>query len=157
MIGDRPPPLCDAPRVGPRGGHARRSFDMRTLAMSLAAALAVAGWVALGRGQVTGGKAPPPAGAKGERPNVDREKVRALMRRKMEQSQKLLEALMKNELAQAGRHAEELIRIRKEPDFSPVRTEAYELWAREFAVGAEKVVKAAKEKNFDVAKLGYLE
>jgi hypothetical protein len=130
---------------------------MRTLAVIIAAALAVAGGAALGWGQVPHRQARPQAGAQGERPKPDREKVRALMRRKMDQSQGLLEALMKNDLAKAGRHAEELARIRKDASFAVVPTPTYELWAGEFASGAEKVAKAAREKNFEVAKLGYLE
>jgi hypothetical protein len=90
-------------------------------------------------------------------PKPDRKKVRELMGQKAEHVHKLLDALMKNDLAEAGKQAEELLRIRKEASWYLVKTDVYNLWSSQFTADAEKIVKAAKEKNFEVAKLGYLE
>jgi hypothetical protein len=101
-------------------------------------------------------KRPTPAGKKSA-PKPDRKKVRELMGQKTEHSQKVLDALMKNDLAEASKHAEELLRIRKDASWYLVQTEVYKLWSDQFTDSAEKIVKAAKEKNYEVAKLGYLE
>jgi hypothetical protein len=79
------------------------------------------------------------------------------MTRKLEHSQKLLAALVKNELDKAAAESEELLRIRKEAAWLVVKTETYDMWSKEFARSAELIVKAAKDKNLDAAKLHYLE
>jgi len=51
------------------------------------------------------------------------------MGQKTEHSQKVLDALMKNDLAGASKHAEELLRIRKDASWYLVQTEVYKLWS----------------------------
>ncbi len=84
-------------------------------------------------------------------------KVKELMAKKLELSQKILAALVMNDLDKAAKHAEGLLQVRKDISFMIIKTKDYEFWGDEFTKSAEKIIKAAKEKNFDTAKLGYLE
>jgi hypothetical protein len=87
----------------------------------------------------------------------EKKTVKELMGRKLEHSQKLLSAQVTNDLDKAGREAEALIRVRKEVAWMIYKTKDYDIWSNEFNTSAEKIVKASKEKNLDVAKLAYLE
>jgi hypothetical protein len=127
---------------------------MRAAITALAAgAILVGGWAAVADDPP---RDPRPADKKAA-PKPDRKKVRELMAQKTEHSQKVLDALMKNDMAAAAKHAEELLRIRKEAAWFVVKTDVYNLWSDQFTESAQKIVKAAKEKNYEVAKLGYLE
>jgi hypothetical protein len=86
----------------------------------------------------------------------DEKKIKELMHRKLENAQKVLEALCVNDLDKAAKHSEELIKIRKEAAFKIVKTVEYEIWADEFDRAGMGIVKAAKEKNLEAAKLNYL-
>jgi ATP-dependent exoDNAse (exonuclease V) beta subunit len=88
---------------------------------------------------------------------TDKKKVKELMDLKLEHSQKLLAALVTNDLDKAAKHAEELKRIRKKAAWLIVKTESYETWSKEFTQSADKIIKASKDKNPDAARLGYLE
>jgi hypothetical protein len=78
------------------------------------------------------------------------------MRRKLTGAQGVLEALTLNDLEKVAKHAEELIRVRKEVAWTVHRTEQYELFSEDFRRSAEDMLKAAKEKNLEAAKLHYL-
>jgi len=114
---------------------------------------ALAGWAVLAQSK----EQPPKPPDKKADAKPDRKKVKELMSQKTTHSQKVLESLMKNDLPAAAKHAEELVRVRKEAAWFVVKTEVYKLWSDQFSSGAEKIIKAAKEKNPEVAKLGYLE
>lgn len=116
-----------------------------TLAIVLAA-LGIGGWA-----MFTQGEEP----KKKERP--DPKTVKALMGKKLDHSQKLLGFLVTNDLEKAGKQAEELIRVRKEVAWMIFKTKDYEMWSDEFNQSADKIIKAAKDKNLDAAKLAYLE
>lgn len=90
-------------------------------------------------------------------PKPDKKLVKELMQRKLEHSQKLLAALVTNDLTKAAKEAEELQLIRKEAAWLIVRTDEYDMWSKEFSVSTEGIIKAAKDKNLDAAKLRYLE
>jgi len=90
-------------------------------------------------------------------PKPDKKKVKELMTQKLEHHQKLLAALVMNDLPNAAKHAENLQKVRKEAAWMIVKTEQYEIWSKEFTGAADKVIKAAADKNPDAAKLGYLE
>ena len=98
-----------------------------------------------------------PGADKKSAPKPDREKVQELMSRKTEHSQKVLDALMRNDMAAAAKHAGELLRIRKDAAWYLIKTDVYHLWSDQFTASAEKIIGAAKEGNYEVAKLGYLE
>ena len=86
----------------------------------------------------------------------DAKKVQELMRKKLENAQKILEALTLNDVEKAAKHADELMNIRKEVNFKVFKTEQYEMWSNEFTQSAEGIKQAAKDKNLEAAKLSYL-
>jgi hypothetical protein len=127
--------------------------------LKLTLGLAIVASVVLGLtefGQTREQPKPPPDNKK-DAPKPDKTKVKELMTRKLEHSQKLLAALVKNDLEKAGAESKELLRIRKEAAWLIVQTESYEMWSKEFTVSADTIIKASKDKNLDAAKLGYLE
>jgi hypothetical protein len=89
-------------------------------------------------------------------PKADEKKVKELMHKKLEASQKVLEGLATNDLEKVGKNAEELARIRKEAAFRIIPTAEYDLWSDEFVRSVERISKGAKDKNLEQAKLGYL-
>ena len=107
-------------------------------------------WTFEGRGQVTQPKKEP-----AKKP--DKKTVKELMARKLEHSQKLLGALVTNKLDDAAQQAEAIMKVRKEAAWMMYKTKDYEMWSNEFDAAAQKIVKAAKDKNLDIAKLAYLE
>jgi hypothetical protein len=119
-----------------------------TLVLALAV-LALGGWALLIQGDEPKKKE--------ETKKPDPKTVKALMDKKLEHSQKLLAALVTNNLDKAGKEAEELIRVRKAAAWMIFKTKDYEMWSDEFNQSAEKIIKAAKDKNLDAAKLSYLE
>jgi hypothetical protein len=86
----------------------------------------------------------------------DPKKVKELMRKKLEFSQKVLEGLAVNNLEMASKNAEELLKVRKEAAWMVHQTTEYTIWSDEFTRNAEGIVKAAKDKNLEAAKLNYL-
>jgi hypothetical protein len=86
----------------------------------------------------------------------DPKKVQELMRRKLASSQQILEGLALNDLDKVSKNADELIRVRKEAAWKVLRTDQYELWSEEFQRSAESLVKAARDRNLESAKLNYL-
>lgn len=104
-----------------------------------------------------GNQAPTRAEDRKEEPKPDAKKVKELMQRKLEHAQKLLGSIAINDLEKTARHAEELARIRKQAAFKVLRTPEYETWSQAFDESAQKLIKAARDRNLDVAKLTYLE
>ena len=121
---------------------------MRKLTFTLlVAALALVGITLVGRGEDP------------KKPDVrkpDPKKVKELMHRKLEYSHKVLEGLAVNDLDKVAKNAEELMRVRKEAAWFIVKTREYEIFSEDFARSAEALVKAAKDKNLETAKLNYL-
>jgi rubrerythrin len=121
---------------------------MRKLAYALTAAILAAGVPTMSGHELQ------PVQAQAQKP--DAKKVQELMRKKLENAQKILEALALNDVDKASKHAEELLKIRKEVNFRVFQTEQYEMWSNEFSRNAEGIIKAAKDKNPEAAKLQYL-
>jgi hypothetical protein len=84
-------------------------------------------------------------------------KVAALMKRKLEQSQKVLEGVALNDFDKITKHAEELIAISKEAEWKVLKTPRYELYSTDFRRNSEGLIKNAKDKNLDAAALSYVE
>jgi hypothetical protein len=82
--------------------------------------------------------------------------VAALMKKKLEYNQKLLEALTLNDLDKVVAEADHLLQVRKEASFRIIKTPEYDLFADDFQRAADAMVKAAKDKNLEAAKLHYL-
>jgi hypothetical protein len=83
--------------------------------------------------------------------------LKMLMTRKLDQSQKLLEAIALSDFDKIGRHAEELIRISKAAEFRVLKTPQYEVLSNDFRRSAETLVMMARGKNIDGAALAYVE
>lgn len=86
-----------------------------------------------------------------------KEDLKALMKKKLESSQKVLESLAINDFDTVGNHARELIRISKAAEFHVVKTPQYELHSKQLRWSAELLEEMAKAKNGDGAALAYVE
>lgn len=84
-------------------------------------------------------------------------KVGALMKRKLEQAQKVLEGVALNDPEKIAKHAEELMLISKQAEWMVLKTPQYELYSNEFRRAAETLIKNAKDKNLDAAALSYVD
>lgn len=87
----------------------------------------------------------------------DKNTVQALMKKKLENSQKVLEGLATNDFGAISKHAQDLIRISKSTDWKVIKTPQYELFSNEFRRNADSLVQNAKAKNLDGASLAYVE
>lgn len=79
-----------------------------------------------------------------------------LMKKKLEYNQKVLEALTLNDLKKVAEEAQNLVQVRKEAGFRAIKTPEYEMFADDFQRAADAMIKAAREKNLEAAKLHYL-
>jgi cytochrome c556 len=84
-------------------------------------------------------------------------KAEPLMQRKLKFAQTVLEGLAINDFDKIGDSGQELLAISKLAEWKVVKTPRYSNYSNEFQEIAEKLVKAAKEKNLDGATLAYLE
>jgi hypothetical protein len=91
----------------------------------------------------------------GDEPKKDR--VSDLMRRKLENSQKVLEGLALNDFDKIAQHAEELLAISKEAEWKVIKTPQYEIHSNDFRRTADSLIKDARDKNLDGAALNYVE
>jgi hypothetical protein len=83
--------------------------------------------------------------------------VKALMRRKLENSQKVLEGVALNDFEKISKHADDLIAISKATDWKVLKSAQYELYSNEFRRNAENLVQQAKAKSSDGVALAYVE
>jgi hypothetical protein len=79
-----------------------------------------------------------------------------LMKKKLELSQQMLGALSVNDLDKAGKLAEGLLNVRSALSWRVIKTEMYDTLSDDFARSLKGITKAAKEKNYEAAKLNYL-
>lgn len=80
-----------------------------------------------------------------------------LMRRKVTESQKVLEGLATGDFEKITSGAEELISISKLAEWKVLKDPQYDLFSNEFRRRADQVAQAGREKNLDAATLGYVE
>jgi len=83
--------------------------------------------------------------------------VSELMKRKLENSQKILEGIAVNDFDKIGKHARELTLISKQVEWRVLKTPEYEVFSNEFARNAGDLVQKARDKNIDGAALAYVE
>jgi len=83
--------------------------------------------------------------------------LKALMVKKLQNSQMVLDGLALGDFDRIGKHAEELIRISKQAEFKVLKTPQYEIYSNDFRRNAETLVLMAKGKNLDGAALAYVE
>ena len=84
-------------------------------------------------------------------------KVRDLMHKKLENSQKILEGIAINDFKLIAKHADELIDLSKQVEWKVLKTPQYEIHSNQFRRSAETLIKDAKDKNLDAAALTYME
>ena len=90
----------------------------------------------------------------GEEPD----KESALMKKKLEHAQKVLEGIAVADYKKIAGSAEELIEISKAAEWkSAVKSPRYELYSSEFRRVADSLAGKAREKNLDGAALAYVE
>ena len=87
----------------------------------------------------------------------DGKTLKALMIKKLENSQKVLDGLALGDFDKIGKHAEELIQISKAAEFRVIKTPQYELHSNDFRRNADTLAQAAKAKNLDGCALAYVE
>ena len=85
------------------------------------------------------------------------DKVQELMRRKLAQSQKVLEGIAVQDFDLIAKHAEELLVISKQAEWKVLKTPLYEVYSNEFRRNAEELIENARKKNVDAAALSYVD
>ncbi|MBL8794148.1 MAG: hypothetical protein JNM56_09600 [Planctomycetia bacterium] len=83
--------------------------------------------------------------------------LRALMKKKLESSQRVLEGLAANNFETVSKNASELQRISKAGEFAVLKTPQYDAYRNQFRWAAEMLEEMAKAKNGDGAGLVYVE
>lgn len=83
--------------------------------------------------------------------------VNDLMKKKLEQSQKILEGIALSDFDKISAGAGELIQISKAAEWRVLKTPQYEVHGNEFRKAAEAIIQNAKAKNLDGATLAYVD
>jgi len=83
--------------------------------------------------------------------------VNDLMKKKLEQSQKVLEGVALNDFDKIASAAGELMQISKQAEWRVLKTPQYEVHGNEFRKAAEAMIQNAKAKNLDGATLAYVD
>jgi hypothetical protein len=85
------------------------------------------------------------------------DKAQELMRKKLAQSQKVLEGIAVQDFDLIAKHAEGLLVISKQAEWKVLKTPLYEVYSNEFRRNAEELIENAKKKNVDAAALSYVD
>jgi hypothetical protein len=80
-----------------------------------------------------------------------------LMKRKLENAQKILEGIAINDFDMIGKHADDLISVSKQAEWKVFKTPEYELYSNEFRRNAADLILKAKDKNLDGTVLAYVD
>lgn len=80
-----------------------------------------------------------------------------IMRKKLEYSQKLLEALALQDYGGVIRNADELMTLSKKAEWKVMQTPQYELYSNDFRRTLGEMTASAKDKNIDGVALKYVE
>ena len=84
-------------------------------------------------------------------------KLETLMKKKLVQSQSVLEGVVKQDFDKIIKHAEELIEISKKAEWKVLKTPLYQMYTDEFRRNAEELVANARKKNVEAAALSYVD
>lgn len=87
----------------------------------------------------------------------DKDTLKKLMTKKLENTQKVLEGLATNDFDMVAKHADELIQISKSAEFRVLKTPKYEVNSNDFRRAAETMIQQAKAKNTDGVALAYVD
>jgi hypothetical protein len=88
---------------------------------------------------------------------ADADQTPALMKRKLQHSQKVLEGVTVQDFKMIERNADELIQISKLAEWRAFKTPTYEVYSNDFRRIAGALVENARKKNIDAATLNYLD
>ncbi len=83
--------------------------------------------------------------------------VAAVMQKKLQHAQKVLEGIALADLDKVGEHARELAALSRQAEFMTLKTAQYELRANEFRRALDDIQRGVKQKNLDAATLGYMD
>jgi cytochrome c556 len=86
----------------------------------------------------------------------DKNALKKLMTKKLENAQKVLEGLAINDYDMVAKHADELIQVSKDVEFRVLKTPQYEANSNDFRRAAETMIQQAKAKNTDGIALAYV-
>src|SRR6266700_1278553 len=75
------------------------------------------------------------------------DKAKELMKKKLENSQKLLEGLVINDFDKILKHTDELMTISKSLDWKVIKSPRYEIYSNQFRRTLEELTERAQEKN----------
>ncbi|QJW94976.1 hypothetical protein [Frigoriglobus tundricola] len=92
-----------------------------------------------------------------KKPTADDDKKPTVMRRKLAHAQKVLEGLAVNDFDKIRTGSDGLIACVQDETWKINQTETYLLYSNEFVRRAERLKKAAKDKNTDAAALAYVD
>jgi hypothetical protein len=81
----------------------------------------------------------------------------AIMHKKLEYAQQVLEGITVENYAKVGKNADLLLILSKKAEWRVFKTPEYQTHSNEFQRTAEKLMKSAKEKNLDASALAYVE
>jgi len=87
----------------------------------------------------------------------DKNALKKLMTKKLENAQKVLEGLAINDYDLVAKHADELIQVSKAAEFRVHKTPQYEASSNDFRRAAETMIQQAKAKNTDGIALAYVD
>src|SRR5262245_31090074 len=88
---------------------------------------------------------------------ADADETPALMKRKLQHSQKVLEGVAVQDYKMIERGAEELIQISKLAEWRAFKTPQYEVYSNDFRRIAGALAEHARKKNLDAAALSYVD
>jgi hypothetical protein len=88
---------------------------------------------------------------------ADADQTPALMKRKLQHSQKVLEGVAVQDFKMIERSADELIQISKLAEWRAFKTPQYEVYSNDFRRIAANLVENARKKNIDAAALSYVD
>lgn len=89
--------------------------------------------------------------------HAEEQQVPALMKKKLEHAQQVLEGIALNDFDKIAAGAGDLIQTSKAAEWRVLKTAPYEVYSTEFRAAAETMRQNAKVKNLDGAALAYVE
>jgi uncharacterized protein (TIGR01244 family) len=81
----------------------------------------------------------------------------AIMKKKLEHAQKLLEGIAIRDFELIEKHADSLVLVSKKAEFLAFKTPDYTMYSDDFRRNAERAARMAREKNVDGAALAYVQ
>ncbi len=99
---------------------------------------------------VLGGETPAPSQTSGK-------KVEKLMKKKLQNSQNLLEGIAIGDFKKITASAEELLELTKTEEWLMYKTPRYQMHSNDFQRAAETLIRKAKDKNMDGTTLAFFE